>query len=185
MFFFLPCRSVGKASGKLAALQARVKESASELKKSARQKRSFEDEEDENEKDDLDEFESNQPKKKAKLSTDAAAAAYADLKSKKLEAKAARKAAFAPVPMPADSWAAPMGDNDKRKVTKQIDVNRGLVRSRDKQRKTPKTRNRARWDKKKVARAGQVQEYKGSQSQGYGGQATGIKTNVTKSISLR
>jgi hypothetical protein len=36
-----------------------------------------------------------------------------------------------------------------------------------------------------VARSGAVQEFKGSQAANYGGQATGIKTTVTKSISLR
>lgn len=174
--------TIGKATGKLAALQAQVAQARDEQTKAARKKRPASGDDDEQDDDDAGGWSANKKSSK-KAKVDASAEAYATLKAEKASAKVARKQSFTPTAS-TGPLAFALGDADHRKVTRQIDANRGLVRSRDKQRKTPKTRNRARWDKKLVARGGAVQEFKESQAHSYGGQATGIKTNVTKSIRL-
>jgi U3 small nucleolar RNA-associated protein 3 len=121
--------------------------------------------------------------KKAELAVDAGAALYAKMKATKAEAKDLRKSVYEPLVLPAN-WKT-MSEDDRRAVSRQIKANRGLVRSRPKDRKNPKTANRLRYEKRLVARSGAVQLYKGSQEANYGGQATGIKTTLTKSISLR
>ena len=121
--------------------------------------------------------------KKAKKADDAGAALYAKMKATKAESKELRKSVYEPLVLPAN-WKT-MSEDDRRAVSRQIKANRGLVRSRPKDRKNPKTANRLRYEKRLVARSGAVQEFKGSQAANYGGQATGIKTTLTKSISLR
>jgi len=114
------------------------------------------------------------------------AALYAEQKAAKAAAKAARAATYAPkTVMPGTAnWDA-LSEEERRAASKAIKANRGLVRSRRKDKKNPKTANRLRYEKAVIARKGQVQLYQGAQDANYGGQATGIKTNVTKSISLR
>jgi len=126
---------------------------------------------------------SSKKAKGAAPKADAGADLYAKLAADKAAAKAARKAQYEPLALPA-TWKT-MSEEERRAASKQIKANRGLVRSRRKDKKTPKTANRLRYEKKLVARSGAVQEFKGSQAANYGGQATGIKTTVTKSISLR
>lgn len=111
------------------------------------------------------------------------AALYAKVAAASKDAKALKASVYEPKVLPAN-WKT-MSEDERRAVSKQINANRGLVRSRPKDRKNPKTANRLRYEKKMVARSGAVQVYKGSQEANYGGQATGIKTTLTKSISLR
>jgi len=72
----------------------------------------------------------------------------------------------------------------QRPITSLMDRNEGLKPSRPKDRKTPKTRNRARYEKAMVKRRSQVREYQG-QGGVYGGEATGIRRNVAKSVRLK
>ena len=72
----------------------------------------------------------------------------------------------------------------KRRIGRLIEKNEGLKPSRPRDRKTPKTRNRARYEKALVKRRSQVREYQG-QGGVYGGEATGIKRNVAKSVRSR
>ena len=73
---------------------------------------------------------------------------------------------------------------DHRPITSMMDRNVGLKPSRPKDRKTPKTRNRARYEKALTKRKSQVRQYQG-QGGVYGGEATGIKRNVAKSTRLK
>ena len=73
---------------------------------------------------------------------------------------------------------------DHRPISNLMDRNEGLKPSRPKDRKTPKTRNRARYEKAMVKRRSQVREYQG-QGGVYGGEATGIRRNVAKSVRLK
>ena len=73
---------------------------------------------------------------------------------------------------------------DHRPISTLMDRNEGLKPSRPKDRKTPKTRNRARYEKAMVKRRSQVREYQG-QGGVYGGEATGIRRNVAKSVRLK
>ena len=71
----------------------------------------------------------------------------------------------------------------KRAIGRLIEKNEGLKATRPRDRKTPKTRNRARYEKALIRRRSQVREYKG-QGGAYGGEATGIKRNVSKSVRI-
>ena len=72
----------------------------------------------------------------------------------------------------------------RRMAGSRILNNRGLTRARNKDRKTPKTANRHKYDQATKKRRSQVQEYKEKQGS-YGGEKTGIKTNLVKSTSLK
>ena len=74
--------------------------------------------------------------------------------------------------------------SEHRPISSLMDRNVGLKPSRPKDRKTPKTRNRARYEKAMVKRRSQVREYQG-QGGVYGGEATGIRRNVAKSVRLK
>ena len=192
--------TVGKSSGKLAALQAKLQaEQAAEERKDAKKNKKRKpsaaaDEEDPESKDAEDEaggWGSKAASKKPRPALDAeeaalqakGAALYAKVAAATKDAKALKASVYEPKVLPAN-WKT-MSEDERRAVSKQINANRGLVRSRPKDRKNPKTANRLRYEKKMVARSGAVQVYKGSQEANYGGQATGIKTTLTKSISLR
>ena len=90
-----------------------------------------------------------------------------------------------PVPPSSSSIPPPSADvvDGKRAIGRLIEKNEGLKASRPRDRKTPKTRNRARYEKAMIKRRSQVREYKG-QGGVYGGEATGIKRNVAKSVRI-
>jgi U3 small nucleolar RNA-associated protein 3 len=191
---------LGKASGKLAALQAKaaaanklleVKQqlAGSKRKKGAADLDGAEDDEPQQHDEAGGWGKKNAKKAKAGADNDAApvdpagAALYEATKAAKAAAKAVRAATYAPKTLLPSTWDD-MTEDQRRAASKQIKANRGLVRSRRKDKKNPKTANRLRYEKAVVARKGQVQLYQGAQDANYGGQATGIKTTVTKSVSL-
>lgn len=187
--------TLGKSSGKLAALQAKLemakkKQEAVTEKMSRKRKVDSDGEQDDDGADSADDGDelsappSKRNKKTSAAAADDALAAYEQLKQKKAADKQARKEAFkANVVIPAP-WSS-LSEDERREISRTIKTNRGLTRSRPKDRKNPRTRNRLRYDKKVIARHGAVQEYKGSETLNYSGQQTGIKATVTKSISLK
>ena len=111
---------------------------------------------------------------------------YAELQRSQRRKKQARTEASAPPPPQAGLIPSlhPELVDGKRRISRLIERNEGLKPSRPRDRKTPKTRNRARYDKAVVKRRSQVRQYAGSGGV-YGGEATGIKRNVTKSVRLK
>ena len=73
-----------------------------------------------------------------------------------------------------------MNDGEKRDIGKKIMSNRGLTPHRNKEHKNPRKRLRDKFAKAVVRRKGQVRAMRDDQG-GYGGEASGIKTSVTKS----
>ncbi|GAB4821287.1 hypothetical protein N2152v2_008333 [Parachlorella kessleri] len=71
---------------------------------------------------------------------------------------------------------------DARKITRDIEKNRGLTPHRRKDIKNPRKKNRMKFAKASVARKGQVQEVRAGGGGGYGGEQTGIKARVSKSV---
>jgi len=71
----------------------------------------------------------------------------------------------------------------KRPVTNAMKSNRGLTRSRPKDTKTPRTRQRDKYNRAIKKRRGAVRNMS-DRSRPYGGETTGIKRNVTRSIKL-
>jgi U3 small nucleolar RNA-associated protein 3 len=71
----------------------------------------------------------------------------------------------------------------KRQINYQIEKNRGLTPRRNKDLKNPRKKHRIKYGKALISRRGQVQDQR-ERRDGYGGEATGIKTRVTKSVKL-
>ena len=72
----------------------------------------------------------------------------------------------------------------KRAISTNIDKNRGLTRSRNKETKTPHTKMRNKYDKALQKRRGTVRKM-ADKSKPYGGESTGIRSNVIHSRKLK
>ncbi|EHY54224.1 something about silencing protein 10 [Exophiala dermatitidis] len=78
-----------------------------------------------------------------------------------------------------------IGPDGKRKITYAIEKNKGLAPRRKKEVRNPRVKKRKKFDEKMKKLASIRPVYKGGEGRGgYGGEATGIKTNVVKSIKL-
>jgi len=72
----------------------------------------------------------------------------------------------------------------KRGATKKMLDNRGLTRHRPKEQRNPRVRQRQKYDKALKKRRTQVSEFTEKRSMGYGGEATGLKKHLIKSVAL-
>lgn len=90
----------------------------------------------------------------------------------------------------ADDLAGPGDDVDelegdaKRGITKQIEKNRGLTPHRNKDNKNPRVKHRKKFRKAKIRRKGAVREFR-PETKRYGGELSGIRAGVKKSIKLK
>jgi U3 small nucleolar RNA-associated protein 3 len=69
-----------------------------------------------------------------------------------------------------------------RGITKEIEKNRGLTPHRRKDMKNPRKKHRVKYALAQVRRKGAVQEVRAEGGAVYGGETTGIKSRVTKSV---
>ena len=78
-----------------------------------------------------------------------------------------------------------VGADGKRRITYAIEKNKGLQPKRKKEVRNPRVKKRKKYDEKMKKLGSMRQVYKGGKGRGgYGGEATGIKTNLVKSIKL-
>jgi len=78
-----------------------------------------------------------------------------------------------------------VGADGKRAITYAIAKNKGLMPRRKKEVRNPRVKKRKKFDEKMKKLGSVRQVYKGGEGRGgYGGELTGIKTNVVKSIKL-
>ncbi|OCT44267.1 Something about silencing protein 10 [Cladophialophora carrionii] len=78
-----------------------------------------------------------------------------------------------------------VGPDGKRKITYAIEKNKGLQPKRKKDVRNPRVKKRKKFDEKMKKLSSMRPVYKGGEGRGgYGGEATGIKTNVVKSVKL-
>ncbi|CEN62375.1 Putative Sas10/Utp3 family protein [Aspergillus calidoustus] len=78
-----------------------------------------------------------------------------------------------------------IGPDGKRAITYQIEKNRGLAPKRNKLNRNPRVKKRMRFEAKKKKLSSVRQVYKGGEGAGgYGGELTGIKKNLVKSVKL-
>ncbi|XP_071497186.1 something about silencing protein 10-like [Diadema antillarum] len=75
-------------------------------------------------------------------------------------------------------------EEGKRGITYQISKNRGLTPHRRKELRTPRVKHRMKFKKAKVRRKGQVREAR-TELHRYGGEASGIRSGVIKSIKIK
>ncbi|XP_075919508.1 something about silencing protein 10-like, partial [Petromyzon marinus] len=76
------------------------------------------------------------------------------------------------------------GDGGKRAITHQISRNRGLTAKRNKLDRNPRVKHREKFRRAKIRRAGQVRVVR-SEIVRYGGEFSGIRAGVKKSIKLK
>ncbi|RJE19965.1 Sas10 Utp3 family protein [Aspergillus sclerotialis] len=78
-----------------------------------------------------------------------------------------------------------IGPDGKRAITYQIEKNKGLTPKRKKDDRNPRVKKRKKFDDKKKKLGSIRQVYKGGEGRGgYGGELTGIKKNLVKSVKL-
>ncbi|PWY89767.1 Sas10/Utp3 family protein [Aspergillus heteromorphus CBS 117.55] len=78
-----------------------------------------------------------------------------------------------------------VGPDGKRAITYQIEKNKGLAPKRSKDSRNPRVKKRKKFEEKKKKLGSIRQVYKGGESRGgYGGELTGIKKNLVKSVKL-
>ncbi len=105
---------------------------------------------------------------------------YAAAKQASQAKKQAKQQTYSAKPM-----RAPKADpttQEARGITKDIVKNRGLTPHRSKANKNPRKKHRNKFEKALVRRKGQVQEARAGTAGGYGGEQTGIKSNVTRGV---
>ncbi|XP_049873127.1 something about silencing protein 10 [Pectinophora gossypiella] len=73
---------------------------------------------------------------------------------------------------------------DKREITYQIAKNKGLTPHRKKEQRNPRVKHKLKYRKAKIRRKGAVREPR-TEITRYGGEASGIKANVKKSIKIK
>ncbi|KAL1952658.1 hypothetical protein VTO42DRAFT_4559 [Malbranchea cinnamomea] len=78
-----------------------------------------------------------------------------------------------------------IGPDGKRKITYAIEKNKGLAPKRSKDVRNPRVKKRKKFEQKKKRLGSIRQVYKGGEGPGgYGGELTGIKKNLVKSVKL-
>ncbi|PYH44394.1 something about silencing 10 family protein [Aspergillus saccharolyticus JOP 1030-1] len=78
-----------------------------------------------------------------------------------------------------------VGPDGKRAITYQIEKNKGLAPKRSKDSRNPRVKKRKKFEEKKKKLGSIRQVYKGGEGRGgYGGELTGIKKNLVKSVKL-
>lgn len=76
-----------------------------------------------------------------------------------------------------------VGPDGKRAITYQIEKNKGLTPKRSKDVRNPRVKKRKKYEEKKKKLGSIRQVYKGGEARGgYGGELTGIKKNLVKSV---
>ena len=105
---------------------------------------------------------------------------YKESKARSERNKKQRQEAMAP-----DDLLPPMAEpttSGARKIDSAIEKNRGLTPHRRKDLKNPRKKHRIKFAEANVRRKGQVQTVKSGAASAYGGESTGIKSKVSKSV---
>jgi len=99
---------------------------------------------------------------------------------KKKEIKELKTKHYTPAPRYGGIEMEITSDN-KRAISNEIMMNRGLTAHRKKENKNPRVKKRLKYDHAVKARKGQVREVLNGMADIYGGEMTGIKANISRS----
>jgi U3 small nucleolar RNA-associated protein 3 len=77
-----------------------------------------------------------------------------------------------------------IGPDGKRKISYQIEKNKGLTPHRKKESRNPRVKKRKKYEQKTKKLASQRAVWKGGEGNGYKGELSGIKTNLVKGVKL-
>ncbi|CAO1443213.1 unnamed protein product [Diamesa tonsa] len=72
----------------------------------------------------------------------------------------------------------------KRKITRQIEKNKGLTAQKRKELRNPRVKNKIKFKKAVIRRKGAVQEVR-SKTDLYGGEVSGVKTHLKRSVKIK
>lgn len=75
-------------------------------------------------------------------------------------------------------------EQSKRKITRQIEKNKGLTAQKRKELRNPRVKNKIKYKKAVIRRKGAVQQVR-SKVDLYGGEASGVKTHVKRSVKIK
>ncbi|CAO1434522.1 unnamed protein product [Diamesa serratosioi] len=75
-------------------------------------------------------------------------------------------------------------ENSKRKITRQIEKNKGLTAQKRKELRNPRVKNKIKFKKAVIRRKGAVQQVR-SKVDLYGGEASGVKTHLKRSVKIK
>ena len=75
-------------------------------------------------------------------------------------------------------------EEGKRKITYEMEKNKGLTRKRRKELRNPRVKHKMKFKKAKIKHKGQVREVM-TEMQRYGGERTGITANLARSVKLK
>lgn len=83
-----------------------------------------------------------------------------------------------------DDESGEMPGDERRGITYQIAKNKGLTAKRKKEYRNPRVRHKMKYRKAKISRRGQVREVR-TELQRYGGELSGIRAGVTRSVKMK
>lgn len=104
---------------------------------------------------------------------------YQSIANGKQAKKSTRKAFYAPEETVAHDDT--LENNDKRAATYQMIHNRGLTAHKNKINRNPRVKKRMQYKKAVIRRKGQVRDIREGETSHYGGEKTGIQSNLSRS----
>jgi len=105
----------------------------------------------------------------------------ADIERKKL---AKKQSGMATLGEDEEEEVVGFGEDGKRMITYEMSKNKGLVRQRRKELKNPRVKHKMKYKKAKVKHKSVVREVRNEQNR-YGGEVTGIKATLSRSVRIK
>lgn len=129
--------------------------------------------------------EERQPEEEAHSVDQDANKFYTMVAQQKRAEKQKRKDFYTPLPLATAVLEQSSTDPIKRGASYQIIKNRGLTAHKNKLNRNPRVKKRVQYRKAVIRRKGQVRDVRTGEMGAYGGEGTGIKSNLSRSRKIR